>query len=430
MQLLNGLIGIVFLLGVLYLLSENRKGINWRTVFVALGLQLTFAVLVLRVEVVRHLFDFVSKFFVQVLGFTKAGSSFLFGSLVNDLDSFGFIFVFQVLPNIVFFAALTAMLYYFGILQRIVFVFAWIMNRLMRLSGSESLAAAANVFLGQTEAPLLIRPYINKMTRSEIMALMTGGMATIAGSVLAAYIGFLGGDDPAQQELFATHLLSASIMAAPGSLLAAKMLIPEKDQYEKELKISKESIGDNVLEAISNGTSDGLKLAVNVGAMLLVFTAIMAMFNFIFQNWIGETTGLNTWVQQSSDGRYQGFTLQYLLGNLFAPVAWLIGIRGEDVVLIGQLLGEKTILNEFIAYTSLAGFKEASLLQDQRSVVIATYALCGFANFASIGIQIGGIGALAPERRTLLSQLGIKALLAGTITCLLNGAIAGMLVSI
>ncbi len=430
MQLLNGLIGIVFLLGVLYLLSENRKGINWRTVFVALGLQLTFAVLVLRVEVVRHLFDFVSKFFVQVLGFTKAGSSFLFGSLVNDLDSFGFIFVFQVLPNIVFFAALTAMLYYFGILQRIVFVFAWIMNRLMRLSGSESLAAAANVFLGQTEAPLLIRQYINKMTRSEIMALMTGGMATIAGSVLAAYIGFLGGDDPAQQELFATHLLSASIMAAPGSLLAAKMLIPEKDQYEKELKISKESIGDNVLEAISNGTSDGLKLAVNVGAMLLVFTAIMAMFNFIFQNWIGETTGLNTWVQQSSDGRYQGFTLQYLLGNLFAPVAWLIGIRGEDVVLIGQLLGEKTILNEFIAYTSLAGFKEASLLQDQRSVVIATYALCGFANFASIGIQIGGIGALAPERRTLLSQLGIKALLAGTITCLLNGAIAGMLVSI
>lgn len=430
MQLLNGLIGIVFLLGVLFLLSENRKAINWRTVFVALALQLTFAILVLRVGFVRDVFDYVSKFFVQVLGFTKAGSSFLFGSLVNDLDSFGFIFVFQVLPNIIFFAALTAMLYYFGILQRIVFVFAWIMNKLMRLSGSESLAAAANVFLGQTEAPLLIRPYINKMTRSEIMALMTGGMATIAGSVLAAYIGFLGGDDPVQQELFATHLLSASIMAAPGSLLAAKMLIPETNQFEKELKISKESIGDNVLEAISNGTSDGLKLAVNVGAMLLVFTAIMAMLNFIFQNWIGEATGLNTWVQQSSDGRYQGFTLQYLLGNLFAPVAWLIGIRGEDVILIGQLLGEKTILNEFIAYTSLAGFKDANLLQDPRSVIIATYALCGFANFASIGIQIGGIGALAPERRTLLSQLGIKALLAGTITCLLNGAIAGMLVNL
>lgn len=430
MQFLNGLIGIAFLIGLLYLLSESRKSINWRTVFVALGLQLTFAVLVLRVELVRELFDYVSRFFVQVLGFTKVGSSFLFGSLVNDLDSFGFIFVFQVLPNIIFFAALTAMLYYFGILQKIVFVFAWIMNRLMRLSGSESLAAAANVFLGQTEAPLLIRPYIDKMTRSEIMALMTGGMATIAGSVLAAYIGFLGGDDPAQQELFATHLLSASIMAAPGSLLAAKMLIPEQEHFEKELKISKESIGDNVLEAISNGTSDGLKLAVNVGAMLLVFTAIMAMFNHIFQNWIGEITGLNAWVQESSAGRYQGFTLQYMLGNMFAPIAWLIGVRGEDVVLIGQLLGEKTILNEFIAYTSLAGFKEANLLQDQRSIIIATYALCGFANFASIGIQIGGIGALAPQRRTLLSQLGIKALLAGTITCLLNGAIAGMLVTV
>lgn len=430
MQFLNGFIGIAFLVILLYLLSENRKRINWRTVGVALAMQLVFALLVLRVDFVKRGFQFVSEFFVQVLGFTKAGSTFLFGSLVQDLDSFGFIFVFQVLPNIVFFAALTAMLYYFGLLQRIVFVFAWIMNRLMRLSGSESLAAAANVFLGQTEAPLLIRPYIPKMTRSEIMALMTGGMATIAGSVLAAYIGFLGGDDPVQQQLFATHLLSASIMAAPGSLLAAKMLIPETESFEKELKISKESIGDNVLEAISNGTSDGLKLAVNVGAMLLVFTAIMAMFNFIFEHWIGQVTGLNAWVAQTTDGRYTAFTLQYLLGNLFSPIAWLIGVRGEDVVLIGQLLGEKTILNEFIAYTSLAGFKEAALLQDQRSIIIATYALCGFANFASIGIQIGGIGALAPERRTLLSQLGVKALLAGTITCLLNGAIAGMLVSL
>lgn len=430
MQLLNGSIGIAFLVLLLYLLSENRRRINWRTVGVALTMQLIFALLVLRVSFVKTGFQFVSEFFVQVLGFTKAGSVFLFGALVQDLDSFGFIFVFQVLPNIVFFAALTAMLYYFGILQRIVFVFAWIMNRLMRLSGSESLAAAANVFLGQTEAPLLIRPYISKMTRSEIMALMTGGMATIAGSVLAAYIGFLGGDDPVQQQLFATHLLSASIMAAPGSLLAAKMLIPETENFEKELKINKEAIGDNVLEAISNGTSDGLKLAVNVGAMLLVFTAIMAMFNFIFEHWIGNVTGLNQWVLDATDGRYKAFTLQFLLGNLFAPIAWLIGVRGEDVVLIGQLLGEKTILNEFIAYTSLAGFKEAGMLNDQRSIIIATYALCGFANFASIGIQIGGIGALAPERRTLLSQLGVKALLAGTITCLLNGAIAGMLVSI
>jgi CNT family concentrative nucleoside transporter len=428
MQIINGFIGISALLGMLFLLSENRKRINWRTIFTALLLQLTFAFLVIRVGQVRRIFESISGFFVTLLGFTKAGSSFLFGNLVTQVDSFGFIFVFQVLPTIVFFAALTAMLYYFGILQRIVFVFAWIMNRLMRLSGAESLAASANIFLGQTEAPLLIKPYLNRMTRSEIMALMTGGMATIAGSVLAAYIGFLGGDDPVQQQIFATHLLSASIMAAPGSLLAAKMLIPETNEFEKQLHIGKESIGDNVLEAISNGTSDGLRLAVNVGAMLLVFTAIMAMMNYIFKSWIGETTGLNTIIAASTNGKYDGLTLQYLLGNLFAPIAWLIGVRGDDVVLIGQLLGEKTILNEFIAYTSLADFKEAGTLVNQRSVIIATYALCGFANFASIGIQIGGIGALAPERRTLLSQLGVKALIGGTVACLLNGAIAGMLI--
>ncbi|MFN3529143.1 MAG: NupC/NupG family nucleoside CNT transporter [Bacteroidia bacterium] len=428
MQILNGFIGIASMIGILYLLSENRKAVNWRTVIMALCLQLGFALLVIKVSQVRQLFERVSSFFVTLLSFTKAGSEFLFGSLVSRVDTFGFIFVFQVLPTIVFFAALTAMLYYFGILQRIVFVFAWVMNRLMRLSGAESLAASANVFLGQTEAPLLIKPYLDKMTRSEIMALMTGGMATIAGSVLAAYIGFLGGDDPVQQQLFATHLLSASIMAAPGSLLAAKLLVPECENFEKELKINKENIGDNVLEAISNGTSDGLKLAVNVGAMLLVFTAIMAMLNYIFKAWIGQPTGLNDLIVNHTQGKFDGLSLQYILGNLFAPVAWLIGVRGDDVVLIGQLLGEKTILNEFIAYTSLAEFKLNNALSNPRSVIIATYALCGFANFASIGIQIGGIGALAPGRRTLLSQLGVKALIGGTVACLLNGAIAGMLV--
>jgi CNT family concentrative nucleoside transporter len=427
-QVFNGMLGILGLIGILFLLSENKKRINWQTVGMALVLQLVFAFLVIKVDLVREIFERVSRFFVAVLGFSKAGSSFLFGDLVNRVDTFGFIFVFQVLPTIIFFAALTAMLYYFGILQRIVYVFAWVMNRLMRLSGAESLAASANVFLGQTEAPLLIKPYLDKMTRSEIMALMTGGMATIAGSVLAAYIGFLGGDDPVQQQVFATHLLSASIMAAPGSLLAAKLLVPETESFEKEMSIGKESIGDNVLEAISNGTSDGLKLAVNVGAMLLVFTAIMAMLNYIFQ-WIGGLTGLNELIVQSTGGKFDGLSLQYLLGYLFSPIAWLIGIRGDDVVLIGQLLGEKTILNEFIAFTSLAEFKLNGVLSDPRSVIIATYALCGFANFASIGIQIGGIGALASSRRTLLSQLGVKALIGGTAASLLNGAIAGMLLN-
>ncbi len=428
MQILNGLIGIVSILTILFLLSTSRKNINWRTIGMALVLQLTFAFLVIKVPLVKSGFQVLSGFFVRLLSFTQAGSEFLFGSLVRDIDSFGFIFVFQVLPTILFFAALTSALYYFGILQKVVFAFAWVMNRLMRLSGSESLAASANIFLGQTEAPLLIKPYIERMTKSEIMALMTGGMATIAGGVLAAYIGFLGGSDPAQQQLFATHLLSASIMAAPGSLLAAKLLVPETEPFDKELRVSKENIGSNVLEAISNGTTDGLKLAVNVGAMLLVFTALMAMVNYIFQFVIGETTGLNKVIVEATGGKYEGFTLQYILGNVFAPISWLIGVRGDDVLLIGQLLGEKTILNEFFAYSSLAGFKEAGLFADQRSIIIATYALCGFANFASIGIQIGGIGSLAPGKRAQLSALGIRALIGGTAACLLNGAIAGMLI--
>ncbi len=427
-QLLNGLIGIVSILAILFLLSAHRKRINWRTIGMALLLQITFAFLVIRIPLVKQGFEKVSGFFVVLLSFTKSGSEFLFGSLVNNVESFGFIFVFQVLPTILFFAALTSALYYFGILQKVVFVFAWIMNRLMRLSGAESLAASANVFLGQTEAPLLIRPYIERMTRSETLALMTGGMATIAGGVLAAYVGFLGGTDPAQQQLFATHLLSASIMAAPGSLLAAKLLMPETEEFDKELKVNKESIGSNVLEAISNGTGDGLRLAVNVGAMLLVFTALMAMMNYIFQNIIGELTGLNEIIVSSTGGKYTGLSLQYVLGQLFSPIAWLIGIRGDDVVLIGQLLGEKTILNEFFAYSTLSGMKASAVFQDQRSILMATYALCGFANFASIGIQIGGIGALAPGKKTMLSQLGIRALIGGTAACLLNAAIAGMFI--
>ncbi len=427
MQILNGLLGIVAIVAILFLLSTSRKNINWHTIGMALALQLSFAFLVIKVGVVKSAFQFLSGFFVRLLSFTQAGSEFLFGSLITNIDSFGFIFVFQVLPTILFFAALTSALYYFGILQKVVFAFAWVMNRLMRLSGAESLAASANIFLGQTEAPLLIRPYIERMTKSEIMALMTGGMATIAGGVLAAYIGFLGGTDPVQQQLFATHLLSASIMAAPGSLLAAKLLVPETEPFDKELKVNKENIGSNVLEAISNGTSDGLKLAVNVGAMLLVFTALMAMMNFIFKS-VGELTGINDIIVSATSGKYEGLTLQYILGNVFAPISWLIGVRGDDVLLIGQLLGEKTVLNEFFAYSTLAGMREAAAFSDPRSIVIATYALCGFANFASIGIQIGGIGSLAPSKRAQLSSLGIRALIGGTAACLLNGAIAGMLI--
>jgi len=424
----RGVLGMIFLIGMLWLFSENRKAIRWKTVGAALLLQVVLALMVHKVAWFRQIFEWVSGFFVVVLGFTKAGSVFLFGSLVERVDSFGFIFVFQVLPNIIFFAALSSLFYYLGLLQKIVWVFAWVMRRGLRLSGAESLSASANIFLGQTEAPLLVRPYIEGMTRSELLTLMIGGMATIAGSVLAAYVGFLGGSDPEQQQMFATHLLCASMMAAPAGILAAKMLIPETDQINEKLELNNEQSGSNVLEAIANGTTDGLKLAVNVGAMLLVFTALMAMANYLLQFGIGEWTGLNERIAASTGGRQTALNMQYLLGMAFAPLAWLLGIASSDVMLIGQLLGEKSIMNEFFAYTTLTQFKLSGMLQDPRSVIIATYALCGFANFASIGIQIGGIGALAPGRRALLSQLGLKALLGGTVASLLNAALAGMLV--
>lgn len=428
MSILRGLLGMLFLLLVAFALSSDRKKINWRLVIIGVGLQLVLALLVLKVPFVKSVFDVISKGFVTVLNFTKEGSAFLFGNLVTDLDTMGFIFAFQILPTIVFFAALTSALYYLGVIQWIVYAFAWLMSKTMHLSGAESLAAAGNIFLGQTESPLLVRPYLEKMTKSEIMCLMTGGMATIAGGVLGAYVGYLGGDSIQEQQVFASHLLAASIMSAPAAIVAAKMLVPETEpeKIDTNLSISKEKIGANVLDAISTGTRDGLKLAVNVGVMLLVFTAFMYMFNAMsFQ--IGEWTNLNGKIAIATQGRFEGLTLQYILGMVFSPVAWLLGVDWKDAVLVGQLLGEKTILNEFFAYASLGKLKAAEMFQNQKSIIIATYALCGFANFASIGIQIGGIGALAQNQQATLAKLGIKALIGGTIACFMTATIAGML---
>ena len=424
----RGLIGMVFLLLVCFLLSANRRKINWRLVGSGLLMQVVFALLVLKVPFVARIFDFISRKVVQFLNFSEKGSEFLFGGLVTDMNTFGYIFAFKVLPTIIFFSAFTSLLYYLGILQLFVKAFAWIMSKTMRLSGAESLAAAANIFIGQTEAPLVVKPYLDKMTKSEMLCLMVGGMATIAGGVLAAFIAFLGGDDPVEQALFAKHLLTASIMSAPAAIIIAKMLYPETEEVDRKLDISKDKIGTNVLDAISRGTTEGLKLAVNVGAMLLVFTAVMAVFNWIFVDWIGAPLGLNEKIAVATDGRYEGLSLQYLLGNIFAPVAWIIGVPTEDITAVGQLLGEKTILNEFFAYASLSGMKASGTIVHYRSVVIATYALCGFANFASIGIQIGGIGVLAPKQRGTLAKFGIKALIGGTIAALLTATIAGMLI--
>jgi CNT family concentrative nucleoside transporter len=424
----RGLLGLAFLVLVGYLLSSNRRRIDWRLVGSGLLLQVIFAVLVLKVDRVANSFDWLSQQVVTFLNFSEKGAEFLFGGLVNNQDTFGYIFAFKVLPTVVFFSAFTSVLYYFGIIQRVIKVFAWVMSRTMRLSGAESLAAAANIFIGQTEAPLVVKPYLDKMTKSELMCLMVGGMATIAGGVLAAYIAFLGGSSEAEKIYFAKHLLTASIMSAPAAIVIAKMLYPETEEVDRKLDVSKEKIGTNVLDAIARGTTDGLKLAINVGAMLLVFTALIAVFNWITVDWIGGPTGLNEQINQQTAGRYSGLSLQYILGNLFAPVAWIIGVPAADIVSVGQLLGEKTILNEFFAYASLSDLKNSGLLTSNRSIVIATYSLCGFANFASIGIQIGGIGGLAPSQQSNLAKFGIKALIGGTVAALMTATIAGMLI--
>lgn len=415
---LIGLLGIALLLGIAWLVSEHRKHIQWQTIAVGLALQLLLAIFVLWVPFGRTLFEALGSGFVTLIGFTQAGSSFIFGDLANA-GSYGFIFAFQVLPTIIFFASLMACLYHLGVMQKIIEWMAIIMTRFMKVSGSESLATAANVFVGQTEAPLVVRPFIAGMTRSELFALMTGGMATIAGGVLAAYVLLLGGSDPAQQAFYAKHLISASIMAAPAALLVAKLILPERETSETmglvHTTVKREH--SNLIEAAAGGAGEGLKLALNVGAMLLAFLALIALINGPL-TWLGNVSGLEALVGQPID-------LALILGWLFAPVAFLVGVPLNEAVTVGGLIGQKIVANEFVAYVALTDIQgELS----ERSVLIATYALCGFANFSSIAIQLGGIGGIDPSRRPELAQLGLKAILGGTIVSLLNAAWAGLLV--
>lgn len=423
-EIFRGLLGLSILILICFLFSQNKKGIPWKQLAFALIMQFVFAILVLKVPGTADFFNWVSGFFVKVLDFTREGSVFLFGSIM-DTKTYGFIFAFQVLPTIVFFSALTSLLYYLGVLQKIVFGFAWVFSKFIHLSGAESLSTAGNIFLGQTEAPLLIKPYLAQMSRSEILCVMIGGMANIAGGVLAAYVGFLGGSDPAQQQVFATHLLCASIMSAPATILVSKILLPETENLNTKLQMSKERPGENMLDAISVGTTDGVVLAVNVAAMLLVFTALMAMMNWVISAF-GDLSGLNVTLAEYTQGR--PLSLQILLGWIFSPIAWVIGVDSwNDMKLVGQLMGEKTILNEFYAYTTLGKMKDAGLFLEAKSYLLATYALCGFANFASIGIQIGGISAMAPGQRSNLTRLGPLALLGGTICTFMTATIVGMI---
>jgi CNT family concentrative nucleoside transporter len=429
MEILRGALGLLALLFICYLFSNNRKAIDWKVVGVGCALQIIFAIGILHVPLFRDLFQLISDGFVKLIQLSHQGTEFLFGSLANQQQSWGFVFAIQVLPNIVFFAALSAVLYYLGVLQVVVLGFAWVMSKTMKqISGAESLSNAANIFLGQTEAPLMVRPYLEGLTKSEMLCIMVGGMANTAGSVLAAYVSFLGGADVEQQRFYALHMLSQSIMSAPAAIVCAKILFPQTqpEAVSKDLQVPKEKVGSNVLDAIANGTTDGLKLALNVAGMLVVFIALMAVVNSFF-HLVGRIGDLNNHIEAATGRRYDSLSLEFIFGYLFAPLAWLMGVSGGDTLAVGQLLGEKMVINEFVAYVSMGEMLKSGLLTDPRSIVIATYALCGFANFSSIGIQIGGIGALAPGQRKNLSELGIKSLIGGTIACLMTAVIAGTL---
>ncbi len=428
MAIIKGIIGILFLLGIAYLLSTHKKAIRWKTILIGLSLQFILAFGVLRVEWVKSFFNVLGGFFTAVLEFTESGSAFLFGNLINVSEpAIGYVFAFQILPTIVFFSALTSILYYLGVVQKIVSGLAWLLTKTLKISGAESLSVAGNIFLGQTEAPLLIKAYLAKMNRSEVMLVMTGGMATVAGGVLASYVGFLGGTDPELRLSFARHLIAASVMAAPGAIIIAKLMVPQTEPIDEKIEVSDTVVGSNALDALSNGTTEGLKLALNVGAMLLVFIAFIAMINGILTG-IGDLTGMNDWIAANSS--YSELSLESILGTIFAPLMYIIGVASEDLNLMGQLLGIKLVASEFVAYTQLAELKNMAAavhLTYDKSVLMATYMLCGFANFASIGIQIGGIGTIAPSQKKTLSELGFKALIAGSLASLLSATIAGMI---
>ena len=418
-----GLFGLAVLIGIVWLFSNNRRAIDWKLVATGITLQIAFAALVLLVPGGREVFDWLGHGFVKILEFVKAGSGFIFGSLM-DTEKFGFIFAFQVLPTIIFFAALMGVMYHLGVMQFIVRMMALAITKVMRVSGAETTSVCASVFIGQTEAPLTVRPYIPRMTESELITMMIGGMAHIAGGVLAAYVGMLGGGDPEQQAFYAKHLLAASIMAAPATLVVAKLLIPETGTplTRGTVKMEVEKTSSNIIDAAAAGAGDGLKLALNIGAMLLAFIALIALINAPL-TWFGDVTGLAAAIGKPTD-------LATIFGYLLAPIAWVIGVPWQDATTVGSLIGQKVVINEFVAYLQLAGIvngQTPGVTLTDEGRLIATYALCGFANFSSIAIQIGGIGGLAPERRSDLARFGLRAVLGGTIATLMTATIAGVL---
>lgn len=425
-----GLFGLTVLIAIAFAFSNDKRAVSWRLVATGLVLQVVFAAIVLKLPLGREVFNAIATGFVKLLDFVRVGSDFIFGSFM-DVSKFGFVFAVQVLPTIIFFAALTGVLYHLGVMQQIVRGMAWVITKVMNVSGAETTSVCASVFIGQTEAPLTIKPYIERMTQSELMTVMIGGMAHIAGSVMAAYVGLLGGEDPAQRVFFATHLLTASIMAAPATMMLAKILVPETGEplTRGTVKLDVEKSTANVIDAAATGAADGLRLALNVGAMLLAFIALVALLNAPFQ-WLGAhawgvtaDSTLNAWLSAQA-GHPVELSLQTLFGWILAPLAWLIGVPWAEAPLVGSFIGQKVVINEFVAYVDMS--KHLGELS-QQSQLIATYALCGFANFSSIAIQIGGIGGLAPNRRADLARFGLRAVLGGSLATFMTATIAGVL---
>ena len=412
-----GLFGLAVLISVAFVFSQHKKSVDWKQIAAGVGLQIVFAVIVIIVPGGREFFDAISRVFVKIVDFAIVGGQFIFGDLANQ-TKFGFIFAFQVLPTIIFFASLMSVLYHIGFMQKIVQGMAWVMQKALGVSGSESLSVAANVFIGQTEAPLVVRPYIAKMTESELFTMMVGGMATIAGAVLAAYIAMLGGADDAQRLFYARHLLAAIVMAAPATIVIAKLLRPETEESltRGTVHLDIEKTATNVIEAAANGAADGVKLSLNVAGMLLAFVALITMINFPLA-WLGQVTGIEALTGQA-------LSMSFILGYLLSPLAWIIGVPWSEAPIVGGLIGEKIVLNEFVAYLHLGQIKETL---STHSVLISTYALCGFANFSSIAIQLGGIGGLAPNRRSDIARLGLRAVLGGTLATMMTATIAGVL---
>lgn len=422
-SILKGIFGIAAIMLICWLFSVDKKNINWSTVGKALVLQFVIAISVLAFPAVQSIFEMLGSLFISILSWTKAGSNFLFGSLM-DTSRFGYIFMFQILPTIIFFSALMSLFFYLGIMQKIVWAMGWCLTKIIKLSGAEALTCAGNVFLGMSEAPLMVKEYIPKMTRSELVLIMTSGMATMSGGVLAAYIGMLGGGDAVMEMEFAKHLLSASVMAAPGAIALSKIIMPQTEEVDNTIHISKDKLGKNPLDAISNGTSDGLKLAANVAAMLLVFYALIAGANALL-GWI-SFPAVDAWIADLSGGKYTDLSLQAILAFLFYPIIWITGIPAEDIGLVGRLFGEKLILTEFVGYQSMAQMLHEGAFSCAKSAVMAAYVLCGFANFASVGILIGAVGGIAPNKKHILTQYGFRALLASSLVALMSAAMIGM----